>query len=174
MEITGPKGGWLNTSQLNSCRRCVDHWACVWQSVIVQQDNISIKHFCSTCSEWPVTISAVFCSNAQHSPSFLWWGSQQGEWPICPRTLCIPLSAPTKSAWISSCREVHCDTNALTAAWFLGYCAQPTFHHLWWSSPETHHKGADFYDLKTRIYACIYDLKNIKIWPIKFEIWFYQ
>ena len=48
-------------------------------------------------------------------------------------------SVPTNSAWISTCREINCDANGLTAAWFLGYCVQPMFHHLWWSGLETHH-----------------------------------
>ena len=70
----------------------------------------------TACSEWSVAISAVFCSNAQHSLPHLQSGSRQGECPICPRTPCTSLSMLTKSAWISSCRGIQCDASALTAA----------------------------------------------------------
>ena len=35
--------------------------------------------------------------------------------------------------------------------------------YIYWSGTDGDKQGADFYDLKTRIYACIYDLKNIKM-----------
>jgi hypothetical protein len=49
-------------------------------------------------NQWPVAISAVFHSDAQHSSSHLWSGSRRGERPVCPRTPCTSLSAPTTSA----------------------------------------------------------------------------
>ena len=39
---SGSYGGWLHTSQLNSCRRCVD--CREWLSVIMQQGNTGTKH----------------------------------------------------------------------------------------------------------------------------------
>ena len=68
----------------------------VWPNFIVQRNNIATKHPALLVTA--VTISSLFC----------------------PRTLCTSLSVPTKSAWISYCREIHCHANALTAAWFLG------------------------------------------------------
>ena len=70
MEITGHEVqaiGWmLNTSQLKSCNKYVNHRAMCGQALSCSKTTPA-KTSCATCSEWPVTISAVNQSIINHS-----------------------------------------------------------------------------------------------------------
>ena len=83
----------------------------VWTSVIVQKDNSGTNYPVPLLLNGPseflqyfaVTLSIHRLTSGQevheeNSPS--------------ARTPCTSLSAPTKSARISSCREIHCDANS--------------------------------------------------------------